>query len=421
MNAAKKTAGGKCARRIDAPWLRSAPLQRVFDALQAEGVETRVVGGAVRDAVLNRPVGEIDLATTARPEETMRLAADAGLAAHPTGVDHGTVTLVADGMSFEVTTLRRDVETNGRRAVVAFTTDWKEDAERRDFTINALSADREGAVYDYVGGFADLDARRVRFIGNAATRIREDYLRILRFFRFSAAFVEGPLDGDGLSACIELRDGIKTLSAERIGVEMMKLLAAPRAAEISAVMQAAGVLEVAIGRRGNPERLMRLQNIEAALREPCDPITRLAALAMDKASDAKELASRLRLSNLQVSRIAAAIVDDAALATASEGASDRALLYRLGPDSYARAIRVAWARSDAAPDSAGWRDRAELPKRWTAPTPPFTGADVLALGVDAGPKVGKILSKFETWWIAQNFPGDRALLRSKLAALSHND
>jgi poly(A) polymerase len=418
MSAAKKH--GKSPRRIDSSWIRSAPLKQVFDALQSSGAETRVVGGAVRDALLKRPIGEIDLATTARPDETMRLAAAAGLSAHPTGIDHGTVTLVAGGASFEVTTLRCDVETDGRRAVVAFTADWAEDAERRDFTINALSADRDGAVYDYVGGLADLDARRVRFIGDPAARIREDYLRILRFFRFSAGIVDGPLDRDGLAACIALRDGISRLSGERIAAEIFKLLVQPRAAEISAVMQAAGALEAALGVPGHPDRLMRLQHIEKALSEPADPVTRLAVLALDAAADAKKLSERLKLSNRDAARLEAAAGDRRAIGDGGI-AGARALLYRLGPDAYARAVRAAWARGDAPADDETWRQLAELPKRWTAPKPPFTGADVLALGVEAGPRVGKILAQFEAWWTGADFPSDRGQLEARLAALAQHD
>ena len=207
------------APRVGGDWLHSAPIRKVFAALKAGNAEARIVGGAVRDAIIGRPVREIDIATTALPEEVMRLASEARLGAHPTGIDHGTVTVVADGMPFEVTTLRRDIETDGRHAVVTFTTVWQEDAARRDFTINALYCREDGTLYDPVGGLDDLRKRRVRFIGDPETRIREDYLRILRFFRFSAAYGNGQLDPAGLAAAVALKHGLSQLSPERIRAE----------------------------------------------------------------------------------------------------------------------------------------------------------------------------------------------------------
>ena len=219
-------------------WLKAPPLLRVFELLSMGGGTVRVIGGAVRNALLGVPVSDIDLATDLTPETVIERVTKAGLAVYPTGLDHGTVTVVADGAPFEVTTLRRDVETDGRRAVVAFTEDWHEDALRRDFTINALSCDVSGKVYDSVGGLEDLAARRIRFIGKAEDRIREDYLRILRFFRFNAAYGAGEPDARGLAACLALKSGLTQLSAERIGNEIMKLCATPRAADIAAIMQA---------------------------------------------------------------------------------------------------------------------------------------------------------------------------------------
>jgi poly(A) polymerase len=213
----------------EAEWLQWPETAKVFAALNAEGVETRAVGGAVRDALLGLPVTEIDLATTAVPQKVMTLAREAGLKAIPTGIEHGTVTVIVDEMPFEVTTLRRDVETFGRHAKVAFTEDWEEDARRRDFTLNALYADREGIVFDPLGFYADLMEGRVRFIGDAEARIKEDYLRILRFFRFNAYYGRGPLDADGLAASVKLREGLAQLSAERVAAEMRRLLVAPRA------------------------------------------------------------------------------------------------------------------------------------------------------------------------------------------------
>ena len=252
-------------------------------------------------------------------------------------------------------------------------------------------------------------------------RIREDYLRILRFFRFSAAYSKGALDSDGLAACIVLRDGLRQFSAERIGAEMMKLLRAPRAAEIAAVMRAAGILALVIGDKSDPERLLRLQKIESALGDAADPIARLASLAVGAPVDAKPLADRLRLSNDAADNLADALNEDAAFTTGASERAARAALYRLGPKSYLRAARVAWARSGASEFSDEWRQRATLPDRWAAPTKPFSGKDILALGVAPGPRVGAILERFETWWVEEDFPDDRERLSAQLAALAQLD
>ena len=212
-----------------AAWLKRPETARVFAALAESGVETRAVGGAVRNSLLGLPVTEVDLATTALPQQVMALARKAGLKAVPTGIEHGTVTVIADGVPFEVTTLRRDVETFGRHATVAFTENWEEDARRRDFTLNALYAGSDGTVFDPLGGYEDVVAGRVRFIGDAEARIREDYLRILRFFRFNAYYGKGPFDADGLRASVSLRGGMAQLSAERIAGEVRRLLVAPQA------------------------------------------------------------------------------------------------------------------------------------------------------------------------------------------------
>src|SRR5579864_1922479 len=234
-------------RLEEASWLAAPPVGRVLALLDRDGEEARVVGGAARNALMGLAPSDVDIATTAVPEEVMRRAAAAGVKAVPTGIDHGTVTLVVDGTPFEVTTLREDVETFGRKAKVAFGRDWKADAERRDFTMNALSISRDGVVHDYVGGLADLRANRVRFIGDPARRIAEDYLRILRFFRFHASYAHGPPDPAGLHACIVAREGLRTLSRERVRLELMKLLVAPYAVATLAAMAEAGLIELLLG------------------------------------------------------------------------------------------------------------------------------------------------------------------------------
>jgi poly(A) polymerase len=406
------------APRISGAWLQSAALGKVFAAIEAGDAEARVVGGAVRNALIGRPVGEIDLATAALPEDVMRLARDAGLGAHPTGLDHGTVTIVADGVPFEVTTLRRDIETDGRRAVVAFTTAWDEDAARRDFTINALYCGKDGTLYDPVGGLDDLRKRRVRFIGDPEARIREDYLRILRFFRFSADYGNGQLDASGLAAAVALKDGLARLSAERVRAEVLKLLAAPKAAEVVRVMHATGILQLVIQAPANPECLARLQAIELALGQPPDALASLAALAAGDPSGAQGLALRLRLSNAEGERLRGAAITDAALDPATPEPAARALLYRLGPEAFHRAVRVAWARSGAPAADAPWRARALLADRWKAPRMPFAGADVVLLGVPPGPKVGGVLKAFEQWWIEKDFPADAERQHGRLKELA---
>jgi poly(A) polymerase len=404
--------------RIRAAWLESAAISKVFAAFKAAGVEARVVGGAVRNALIDRPVRDIDIATPALPDAVMRIARDGGLGAHPTGVDHGTVTVVADGTPFEVTTLRRDVETDGRHAVVAFSTSWLDDARRRDFTINALYCGSDGIVYDPVGGLEDLRRRRVRFMGEPEARIREDYLRILRFFRFSADYGGGRLDPEGLAAATALKDGLSRLSSERIRTEILKLLAAPKAAEVVNVMHAAGILKLIIPANADPGNLRRLQAIERELGQPPDALARLAALAISGASGAAAVSERLRLSNSEAATLETIALPRAGLDPADPDTKARATLYELGREAFPSAIRVAWARSGASPSDNAWRRRALLADRWKPPRMSFTGADVVALGLSEGPAVGRVLKAFESWWIASDFPADKASQSEKLRALA---
>ena len=257
-----------------AEWFLKPETQAVFACLNREGFEARVVGGAVRNTLLNEPVREVDFATTARPEDTLRLAAQAGIKTVPTGISHGTVTLIVHGVPFEVTTLRQDIETHGRRATVAFSEDWAEDACRRDFTMNALYAGSKGDVYDPLEGAADLLARRVRFVGDARTRIQEDYLRILRFFRFNAQYARGAFDREGVAASIRERFGLQRLSRERIRSELLHILVARRAVDAIEVMDESGLLILIFGGVTRRERFNWLCQIEAALGLWPDPIFR---------------------------------------------------------------------------------------------------------------------------------------------------
>jgi len=404
-------------RLTGAPWLARPETQAAFAALDARGFAARVVGGAVRDALMGRPVADVDIATDARPEEVMRAVEAAGLKAMPTGLAHGTVTVVAGDRHFEITTLRRDVETHGRHATVAFTDDWAEDARRRDFTLNALYCSADGEVYDPLSGYPDLLARRVRFIGVPAERIREDYLRILRFFRQTADYGRGPADAEGLAACVRERAGLARLSGERVRDELLRLLAAPRGPEIAALMQDYGLLPAVLGAAPRPTLLARLAAIEGALGLAPDAVLRLAALAVEVEEDGLRLRERLRLSNDQTEKLLRAAARHPKVDPLAAEAEARVALYRLGPEAYRERMLVAWARSGEGPQSEPWRRQLALPGRWQAPTFPIGGADVLAQGVPPGPRVGELLRTLEDWWIAGDFSADAALLRAKLRDL----
>jgi poly(A) polymerase len=373
--------------------------------LNADGEEARLVGGAVRNALLGEPIHEFDVATTALPEEVMRRATEAKFKAVPTGIEHGTVTVVIGGRPFEVTTLREDVETFGRHATVRFGRDWKKDAERRDFTINALSASPDGRVHDYVGGLADLDARRVRFIGDASQRIAEDYLRILRFFRFHAAYGAGPPDSEGLHACIAARAGLDRLSRERVRMELLKLLAARRATPALAVMAESGLLVPVLGGVADLAGFENLAKIEAELGMPPDPVRRLGALATRVSEDADRLWQRLRLSNAEHARLVSMSESYWRVSPVDERAG-RTLLYRLGPEKFLDRALLAWARSASGVGDQAWRALVTLPERWITPVFPIKAADFIKRGVERGPELGAAMRAAEEAWIAADFPSD---------------
>jgi poly(A) polymerase len=395
----------------DAPWLHSGGTARVLQLLNTDGEEARVVGGAVRNALLKLAPGDIDIATTAMPEVVIRRAKSAGIKSVPTGIDHGTITLVIDGHPYEVTTLREDTETFGRKAKVAFGRDWVRDAERRDFTMNGLSVDAAGVVYDYVGGLADVAARRVRFIGDPDQRIAEDYLRILRFFRIHAAFGAGMPDRDGYLACIRGRAGLDSLSAERVRMEMLKLLVAHGAPGAAVAMVDGGLLQTLIGGVAYSGPLSMMIAIERALGLKADAIRRLAALTVAVTEDAKRVATRLRLSNAE-----AKALDSMGHRwwrfAAKDEANARRLLYRLGAGRYRDRVLLAWARGGGDVTSVRWRELAELPERWTPPKFPLKAADFIARGLSEGPALGHVLTLAEDAWLAADFPLDEAALAS---------
>jgi len=399
-----------------AEWLKRPETARVFAALSGDGIETRAVGGAVRNTLLGLPVTEVDLASTAAPETVIARARKAGLKAIPTGIAHGTVTVVADGAPFEVTTLRRDVETYGRHAKVAFTEDWAEDARRRDFTLNALYAGSDGTLYDPLGGYADLMAGRVRFIGDAQARIAEDYLRILRFFRFNAYYGKSPLDEAGLSACVKQRGGLAKLSAERVCAELKRILIAPQALAAVKALFDYGLLTDILGSAPRLGRFAHLIDIETPLSREPNAVLRLAALAVFVAADAPRLAARFKLSNAEQAVLALGADETLDPALPEEGAAKR-LLYRLGPDRFPLQVLVTWAARGAAADDPGWEHALTLPERWQAPSFPVRGPDLAACDLE-GPALGEMLRALERHWIDGGFAADREQLLAHAADLS---
>ena len=388
-------------------------LMTLFAALAKTGAETRIVGGAVRDALFGLKPHEVDLATTAMPEQVLAAARDAGLKGVPTGIEHGTVTIVVAGAPFEVTTLREDVETDGRYAVVRFGGDFEQDARRRDFTVNALSLSPDGRLHDYTNGLQDIAAQRIRFIGDAATRIREDYLRVLRFFRFNASHGEGGFDREGLHEAIVAREHLARLSRERVRAEIVKMLPARRAPEVMRVMSQAGVIEVLLG-LGYPARLDRLAAFETARGAALVAILRLAAFSVVTTEDADRLRDRLRLSNDEYARLAAAARTRAALhgiETPPPVSHLREMLFLCGARPARDALALAFAESRAAPEDGRWLEAARYLDETPAPAFPIKGADLIARGVAPGRALGATLKTLQAKWIRAGFPRDPAVMQ----------
>ena len=408
-------------RKLDKAWLSAGALPRLIAVLDRDGEEARVVGGAVRNALLDVPIHEIDVATTALPEEVVRRVQAAGFKPVPTGIKHGTITVVVDGHPFEVTTLRQDVETYGRHAKVAFGRDWRTDAERRDFTINALSVTRDGTVYDYCGGLADLAERRVHFIGDPQKRIAEDYLRILRFFRFHAAYgtSEHPY-AEGIAACIAGRDGLDQLSRERVRMEVMKLVVAPHAVPTLVAMADAGLLLRVLGGVGYLGAFEMMAKIAAASGLAADPVRRLGALALAVGEDAERLWQKLRLTNSEHERLASMAEGWWRVKPGDEQAA-RALLYRLGPEKFTDRVLLAWAHSSAGVHDRDWHAMASLPQRWSAPTFPLRAADFMARGVAKGPALGAAMAAAEAAWIKAGFPAEASAIAKIARDAIHQD
>ena len=403
------------------PWMTAAETAAVMDALEAAGGPdcARYVGGCVRNTLIGKPVSDIDIATRLTPDEVTQALKVAKLKAVPTGVEHGTVTAISGGRPFEITTLRRDVATDGRRAVVAFTDDWAEDARRRDFTLNALYAQRDGTLFDPTGhGAADARAGRIVFVGEAEHRVREDYLRILRFFRFFAWYGAGPADAAALAACESLKGDLKTLSAERVSREILKLLAADDPRPAVALMARTGVLGEVLPA---PIDLVRFEGVVAIEDDQLfenDPVLRLTALLPDDQVGAVQFAERLRLSNADRDRIAAALAPTPAFKSWMSPREIRRTLYRLGPQPFRDRAKLAWARADRTATTPQWRGMIALGEGWSPPAFPLSGQDVIAAGVPKGPMVGQVLREVEDWWIDHDFIDDKLSTIEKLKSVA---
>ncbi|RWE69996.1 CCA tRNA nucleotidyltransferase [Mesorhizobium sp.] len=415
---------GRASLAGKADWLGEKHLQRLLAALADGGEEARVAGGAVRNALIGQPVADVDIATTTVPDETIRRAEAAGFKAVPTGIEHGTITIVAGGKPFEVTTLRADIETDGRRAKVSFGRDWKADAERRDFTINALYAEADGTIVDLVGGVADIEARRLRFIGDPEARIREDYLRILRFFRFFAWYGDGRPDAEGLKACARLKEGLGQLSVERVWSELKKLLSAPDPSRALLWMRQASVLTSVLpeSEKWGIDAIHALTRAEKDLGWTPDPLLRLEAIVPPDAARLKALAERLRFSVSDAGRLRqwalTVPVDpkttEAELAKRLYRGDHQGLVDRLRL-SLASARRRAVEDNDALLEAGGFSRLLAFAGKWKKPDFPLKGADLTTLGASPGPKLGATLKNLENEWVESGFALDRGALLERAA------
>ena len=395
-------------------WMTAPETVQVMAALG----ESRFVGGAVRDALLGASVADIDIAVPMPPSEVLARLVAQNIKVIETGMDHGTVTAIAGTHAFEITSLRRDVEADGRHAVIAFTDDWAEDAARRDFTINALYASASGEIFDYATGVEDLIAGKVRFMGDARLRIAEDYLRVLRLFRFHAWYGKGDVDAEGLRAAAEAKDKLKSLSAERIAKEMLRLLEAGNPTPVLRVMAATGILSELLPGALQLPRLERRLEIDADNFSPRDRVLRLAALLPEDGEAAHAAADALKLSNADRTRLEQALSGERIAAHLS--AKDaRRLLYRIGVARFRDKIWLAWAGAPKGANAIQWRMLLTMADNWQRPRFPLTGLDVMQAGVPEGPEVGRVLAQVEDWWVGGDFASDEGALRDRLRAAIH--
>ncbi|MBL4853915.1 MAG: CCA tRNA nucleotidyltransferase [Robiginitomaculum sp.] len=400
------------------PWLGAQSTRKLFAALPDDSA--RFVGGCVRNALLGEPVADLDIATTLEPADVAKMLKQAGFAIHETGIAHGTLTVVCAGTVFEITTLRRDVSTDGRRATVAFTKDWNEDAHRRDFTVNALYADLDGQVYDPTGqGLADIKTRKIRFVGDAQTRIEEDYLRILRFFRFAAWYAnDQALDKDGLAACRDLQAGLKTLSAERVWAEIKKLLSAPYPFRTVNVMLVGGILETLLPEASNAEGLQLLCELEAKKVLEPDPYLRLMAMSGRDELATARLCKRLKMSNKEKTRLMHWAGDQTKLTPDMPEKETEIALYTAGRQV---ALDRAVLRAAGAGDKMdAWWHVYNKAKDWQWPSFPVTGKDLIALGIPHGPQLGKAMQALEALWIRSGFSVQKPQLLTAAKMLFRN-
>ena len=402
-------------------WMRAPETRAVIAALEAAGGPgcARFVGGCVRNALTGHPVADSDIATSLTPDAVVAALKAARLKAVPTGIEHGTVTAVSGGKPFEVTTLRRDVETDGRHAVVAFTDDWAEDAMRRDFRLNAIYADAEGRLYDPTGqGVADAKAGRIVFVGDPETRIREDGLRILRFVRFLAGYGRGEPDAASLAACAALRELILPLSAERVSKELLKLLGADDPRPAMRLMAQTGVLPAALPMLEGTKRFERLVEIETDQAFEADALLRLAALLPRDPINVMFAAEKLRLSNAERQRLISTLGTTPRLVSWISPREMRRAVYKVGVEAFCDRVMLAWAQSEH--PAAGTQFRALLPmaRTWPVPSFPLSGDEVMAAGVPKGPLVGEVMREVEDWWIDHDFPNDKLSLIEQLKAVA---
>lgn len=412
-----------------AEWLRGEALQSLLSLLGADGEEALIAGGAVRNALLGQAVADIDIATTTLPQDTVKRAETAGFKAIPTGIEHGTITVIAGGRPFEVTTLRDDVETDGRHATVRFGRDWKADAERRDFTINGLYAKADGTVIDLVGGLADLESRTLRFIGEPEDRIREDYLRILRFFRFFAWYGSGRPDAEGLKACARLKDGLDLLSAERVWAELKRLLSAPDPSRALLWMRQAGVLTRVLpeSEKWGIDSIHPLTRAETDLGWKPDPLLRLAAIVPPDAARMESMALRLKMSKADTSRLQRWAMAETIAPTLTE--RDLAVrLYNGDAQAILDRLRLALGAArgraiesnDAMIEAGGYARLLKFAEAWKRPDFPVSGGDLLAMGLTAGPQVGSVLTSLEQEWAQGGFALDRDALLERATEVLKN-
>jgi poly(A) polymerase len=402
----------------DHDWLNSKATRLVLGALPKDS--TRFVGGCVRNALLGEPVSDLDMATTLEPKAVMAALKDVGIAVHETGIDHGTITAVALNTVYEITTLRKDVSTDGRRATVAFTKDWVQDAQRRDFTINALYADGEGNIYDPTGqGLADIEHRSLRFVGKASLRIEEDYLRILRFFRFFAWYGnDGPMDADALKACREHKSELKSLSAERVWGETKKLLKAPLPHRTVNVMLINGILETILPEASNSEGLQLLCELEGKIDLTIDPYLRLMSMSARDELAMARLCKRLKMSNKEKTRLMYWAGDRTELLPGMDEQALDVAFYHAGQQVAVdrSLIRAAGCADPIA--RQGWLTVYTRAKDWQRPVFPLSGKDMMEAGVSSGPRIGKMLEALEALWVRSGFKADKKKLLMALALIN---